>query len=757
MARSLHLTYVAVLSALLGLASCGIDSNDPQLSQTNQDSVVTNLSTYVSGDNIVVTYSGMQGTSSDWLVIAHPTDPPTNYEDRLYTTPGTTSGTVTFNSAREGAGTYEIRAYYNWYGTHAYTVQQTSPSFTITGGPALTPSASSFAVNSPVTINYAGFSGRTTDWVAIYTPGAPDTSYTAKLYTNGTVNGSVTFASLPAGTWEARYHANLGTAPNYGALAYSTQFTVRGTTAIRTDFTNYGTGQSIVATYSNMPGNALDYVAVSAAGAPASSTIQRFYTNGQINGTQTFSPLPSGNYEARAYANDSTTAYLVKSNFTVTSTTITTDQTMYTTGQPITVTWSGMPASTSAFVTIATQGSGSAIYVQKFSTGGAPSGSHQFTGLAAGTYEARAYYDTSWVVQARSAPFTIGTACTVPTMMPVLSGITSGTLTLAATDQQVTVPVTVDLASSVLFTTVDEREPSPKFGNVLCELNAMGVHCQRNNLGTDTGSGVINVKYNIATFASGVSVQRGIANTNAASTQTVALTAIDPTSSFVVMGGGFNGGTGWGNNEFVSARILDSTSLEVATSFAGSQAAWQVVTMTGASVTRGSTSLSSAQTAASVTIPAVASGSMLLASYTSDNSTGIAAGALMVQSQLQTSSLSFTRVLGGSNISIDWEVVSLPFATHLGVSSFNAGDANASASVTGIAAATSVALSSSQSILGQSGGSTAYNGSDTDLVGEAAFSMQTTAGGLSLTRQSTSSSASVAWTVIDFAHNCAGM
>lgn len=756
MARSVHLKIIVLLFALLGIGGCATDSAEPNLGETSQNAISTNLTAYVSGDTLVVTYSGMPGTASDWITISHPTDPGTIYEDRQYTAAGTTSGTLTFNTSREGAGTYEIRAYYNWYGTHSYTVQQKSASFTITGGPALSPSATAYAVNSPVTINYTGFSGATTDWIGIYVPGAPDTSYSAKLYTNGAVNGSVTFSSLPSGTWEARYHANLGGSPNYGALAYSPQFSVRGATTIKTDATVYGTSQSIVATYSNMPGNATDYVAVSTAGSPASSTIQRFNTNGQINGTQTFSPLPPGNYEARAYANGSTTAYLVNYTFSVTAASITTDATVYTTSQPVTVTWSGMPATTSAFVTIATSGSANTSYVQKFSTGGATSGSHQFTGLAAGSYEARAFYDTSWVIQARSATFTVGATCTVPANPPVLSGITSGTLTMSSTQNNVTAALSVNLASSILFTSVDEREPSPKFGNTLCELTSAGVHCMRNNTGTDTGSGTINVKYSVATFSSGVSVQRGIANTNATNPQSIVLTTIDPSSSFVVMGGGFNGGTGWGNNEFVRARIMDSTHLEVATSNAGTQAAWQVVTMSGATVTRGTASLSSSQTSTSVSLTSVPSGSMVLASYTNDNSLDVGAGALMIQSQLQSSSVSFTRILGGTNVSIAYEVISLPFSTRLGVTNFAAGVGAGTASVTGIAAASSVALAGSQSILGQSGGTTAYNGSALDLVGEAAFSMSTSAGAINLTRQSTSASASVAWTVIDFAHNCAG-
>jgi hypothetical protein len=179
--------------------------------------------------------------------------------------------------------------------------------------------------------------------------------------------------------------------------------------------------------------------------------------------------------------------------------------------------------------------------------------------------------------------------------------------------------------------------------------------------------------------------------------------------------------------------------------------------MSGATVTRGMTSLTSAQTQASVAVPAAPSGSLLLASYTTDNTSGIAAASLMLQSSLASStSLSFHRTQGGSNLSVAWELVSLPYSTRSGIANFAAGSASTNVSVAGIGPATSVGLSSTQSILGQSGGSSAYTGASIDLVGESAFTMQTGTDSLVLTRLSSSAAATIPWTVIDFAHDCAG-
>jgi hypothetical protein len=129
----------------------------------------------------------------------------------------------------------------------------------------------------------------------------------------------------------------------------------------------------------------------------------------------------------------------------------------------------------------------------------------------------------------------------------------------------------------------------------------------------------------------------------------------------------------------------------------------------------------------------------------------------MLQSALtDPTTVTLLRDAGGSNLDVSWEVVSLPFATIAGSTSFTAGELTATAPVAGIAAATSVAFCSSQSILGPSTGSTSYAGSDTDLVGEAAVTLTTGAGSVTLTRGTSQATAEIPWTVIDFAHNCAG-
>ncbi|HLL24882.1 MAG TPA: hypothetical protein VK427_22265, partial [Kofleriaceae bacterium] len=149
-----------------------------------QEVVTTNLTTYTQGQNIVVSFTNMQGASSDWIAIARTTDSDSVYWAYAYTG-GATSGTVTFTMPTFAPGTYEARAFYDWNGTQSFTVQQRSAPFTITGNTSLSPSSATYPLGQAVTINYTGFSGSTTDWVAIYKPGAADGNYIAWQFTGG--------------------------------------------------------------------------------------------------------------------------------------------------------------------------------------------------------------------------------------------------------------------------------------------------------------------------------------------------------------------------------------------------------------------------------------------------------------------------------------------------------------------------------------------------------------------------------------------
>jgi hypothetical protein len=182
---------------------------------------------------------------------------------------------------------------------------------------------------------------------------------------------------------------------------------------VATDQGSYASGQAVTVTWAGLPGNANDWVAIAPAGSPATTVLAWRYTGGSAGGSRVFqAPTSSGSYVARAFANDSYVQLAESAPFTVASSSITSDQPSYATGETITITWSGLPGNAHDFIGISPTGSlPNVLSAWRYATGAA--GSFAFTGIPNGVYVARAYLDDSYSVLVESAPFTISAATTV--------------------------------------------------------------------------------------------------------------------------------------------------------------------------------------------------------------------------------------------------------------------------------------------------------------------------------------------------------
>lgn len=257
----------------------------------------------------------------------------------------------------------------------------------------------------PITVNFGGLTTDVNNWITVVPAGSPLTTYTEWHYTSGATSGTMQFAPLgTVGVYEARAFYRDGF-----TLAKSTTFTVATGPTVLTA-SAYNAGDTVTVTFLDMPGNAQDWVAVSAAGSPSSSFVAWSYTNGAMNGTRDFAALPGGNYEARAYLNNSFTV-IATSTFTISNpATVATDSSSYTAPGTVTVTWTGLPGSVTDWIDLSVAGSADTSYTPTLwvYTNGAKSGSTQFTNVPAGSYVARAYVDDSFVVAARSSSFVVG-------------------------------------------------------------------------------------------------------------------------------------------------------------------------------------------------------------------------------------------------------------------------------------------------------------------------------------------------------------
>jgi hypothetical protein len=193
----------------------------------------------------------------------------------------------------------------------------------------------------------------------------------------------------------------------------------------------YVVGDTVTINYDSMPGNARDWIAVSAAGSANNSYIKYVYTGGLTAGSVNFTNLPVGNYEARAYVND-TYSVLFRASFSITASTaaITTNQSSYIIGNNIVASFSGISTpSATDWVSIAAQNSASGSYITWAYTNGQASGSHTFssTYIPAGTYVARLYRNNSTTIAAQSAPFTLSAAMMSTPDVTVQMNVVAGT------------------------------------------------------------------------------------------------------------------------------------------------------------------------------------------------------------------------------------------------------------------------------------------------------------------------------------------
>ena len=277
------------------------------------------------GGSVTATWSAVCApTSTDWIGLYLSGAPDSPYLAYRYTT-GTASGSVPFSiPASVAPGTYELRL----FSSGSYTRLAVATITVVAGCTAgsLSASPTTVAPGGSVTVTWSGLCTPTTrDWIGLYAPGAPNTSYAAWRYTTGASSGSVPMtipATLAPGTYQLRLFANGG----YTQLAV-TSITVgagcTGGASLGASPTSLTAGGTVTATWSNVcTPTSRDWIGIFAPGAPNSYHFAWRYTTGTASGSVPLTipaSVAPGTYELRLFANN---GYLLlgKSNtFVVTS------------------------------------------------------------------------------------------------------------------------------------------------------------------------------------------------------------------------------------------------------------------------------------------------------------------------------------------------------------------------------------------------------------------------------------------------------
>ncbi|MSU61485.1 MAG: hypothetical protein EXS31_03665 [Pedosphaera sp.] len=184
--------------------------------------------------------------------------------------------------------------------------------------PLVSAHRTSYLPNEPITVTFKDGPGNLRDWVGLYNEGAPGGTFLVWQYLDGSqtgkaplVAGSTTFTKgLPKpGVYELRFYEN----DLYVLLAESI-VVVTNSPRLLLPKADFVPGEAISITFTNGPGNTKDWVGLFVTGESNSAPLAHFYLDGttfgisvKTSGTVAFNtPVKSGSYEARLFADDTT-------------------------------------------------------------------------------------------------------------------------------------------------------------------------------------------------------------------------------------------------------------------------------------------------------------------------------------------------------------------------------------------------------------------------------------------------------------------
>ena len=365
----------------------------------NAANINVNKNIYNTNEAILVTFSDMEAQHEDWIAI-YPAESNTDWNNVLKWewTEDVEEGTLTFDGLPEGD--YEVRAFYN----NSYRMEA-SKAFTVEVAheePTVTTDKATYLDDEQITVNFANMTAKNQDWIGIYPKNKSNDwgNQVAWHWTNDTENGQINFNSLPAGEYEVRAFYN-----NSFNLEAKKEFTVTHTTVDPTLSTNkasYLTNEQITVNFANMAAKNQDWIGIypKESSSAWKNVVAWHWTDDTTNGQVTFDALPVGEYEARAFYNNSGHLEATKA-FTVTPIPqegfiVKSEKDIYKSNELIRIYFNHMRGTSSDWIGIFPIGADnqkeSAIEWRKAKS--LVKGELTFNGLPTGTYEVRAYFAT---------------------------------------------------------------------------------------------------------------------------------------------------------------------------------------------------------------------------------------------------------------------------------------------------------------------------------------------------------------------------
>jgi len=273
--------------------------------------VETNKDVYQPTEQIVVNFDNALGDEQDWIGI-YPTGSTNDWENVIEWewTGGQVSGTKSFESLP--IGTYDVRLFFqnsfNLEANKPIVVEESNSTDNNDSNiTTVTTTKTSYLPDEEIVANFDNMSGANDDWIGIYPKGSDNDwgNVVAWEWIEGDIQGTKTFASLPVGEYDIRvfFQNSFNLEAN---SSFVVEIPVSEELNVSLEKDNYEPFELLHVNFANMSGQVTDWIGIFPVGAcnEKNSSIEWRDTNSTITGQLSFNGLEAGDYELRAYFNE---------------------------------------------------------------------------------------------------------------------------------------------------------------------------------------------------------------------------------------------------------------------------------------------------------------------------------------------------------------------------------------------------------------------------------------------------------------------
>lgn len=261
---------------------------------------------YVEGEPVIATVSGLPGNKSDVVVLAKEGAREEAFVSYSYAD-GKANADIKLQPVMQ-AGRYEVRVFFDDRlekdQIRARVAFEVLPLAPVT----ITLATDSVAVGHRIEGRFSGMPGNRDDWISIVQAGQPDNTYLDYVYTAGEMDGDFVLPSpMKEGAYEVRAYFADSSGDKTVRARVPLTIVAGEPPVLALDADNFEPGEAIRVSFSGMPGNRADWIAIAAAGSAPEAFVSYRHTDGKSERElKLIAPEKPGDYELRVFFDEAT-------------------------------------------------------------------------------------------------------------------------------------------------------------------------------------------------------------------------------------------------------------------------------------------------------------------------------------------------------------------------------------------------------------------------------------------------------------------